>query len=83
MRLPSIINLRWVRLSAMEILSMRARASWAAMAGIVLMLFFTHTRLSVPALMGALMCVGVATANLTAFLWFRLRKRSWQNTATP
>ncbi len=33
------------------------------MAGIVLMLFFTHTRLSVPALMGALMCVGVATAN--------------------
>ncbi|UWZ82789.1 efflux RND transporter permease subunit [Occallatibacter riparius] len=35
----------------------------AAMAGIVLMLFFTHTHLSVPALMGALMCVGVATAN--------------------
>jgi multidrug efflux pump subunit AcrB len=35
----------------------------AAMSGIVLMLFFTHTTLSVPALMGALMCVGVATAN--------------------
>jgi multidrug efflux pump subunit AcrB len=35
----------------------------AAMAGIVLTLFFTHTTLSVPALMGALMCVGVATAN--------------------
>jgi multidrug efflux pump subunit AcrB len=35
----------------------------AAMAGIVLMLFFTETTLSVPALMGALMCVGVATAN--------------------
>jgi multidrug efflux pump subunit AcrB len=35
----------------------------AAMAGIVLMLFFSHTTLSVPALMGALMCVGVATAN--------------------
>jgi multidrug efflux pump subunit AcrB len=35
----------------------------AAMAGIILMLFFTHTTLSVPALMGALMCVGVATAN--------------------
>jgi multidrug efflux pump subunit AcrB len=33
------------------------------MAGIVLFLFFTHTTLSVPALMGALMCVGVATAN--------------------
>jgi CzcA family heavy metal efflux pump len=35
----------------------------AGMAGIVLMLFFTGTTLSVPALMGALMCVGVATAN--------------------
>lgn len=35
----------------------------AAMSGIVLMLFFTYTTLSVPALMGALMCVGVATAN--------------------
>jgi CzcA family heavy metal efflux pump len=35
----------------------------AAMAGIVLFLFFTGTTLSVPALMGALMCVGVATAN--------------------
>jgi CzcA family heavy metal efflux pump len=35
----------------------------AAMAGIVLILFFTRTTLSVPALMGALMCVGVATAN--------------------
>ena len=35
----------------------------AAMSGIVLMLFFTHTTLSVPALMGALMCVRVATAN--------------------
>jgi CzcA family heavy metal efflux pump len=35
----------------------------AAMAGIVLVLFFTHTTLSVPALMGALMCVGVGTAN--------------------
>ena len=35
----------------------------AAMAGIVLILFFTNTTLSVPALMGALMCVGVATAN--------------------
>lgn len=35
----------------------------AALAGIVLFLFFTHTTLSVPALMGAIMCVGVATAN--------------------
>jgi multidrug efflux pump subunit AcrB len=35
----------------------------AALAGIVLFLFFTHTTLSVPALMGAIMCMGVATAN--------------------
>jgi multidrug efflux pump subunit AcrB len=35
----------------------------AALAGIILMLFFTHTTLSVPALMGAIMCMGVATAN--------------------
>jgi len=35
----------------------------AALGGIVLFLFVTHTRLSVPALMGAIMCMGVATAN--------------------
>ncbi len=35
----------------------------AALAGIVLFLFFTSTTLSVPALMGAIMCMGVATAN--------------------
>ena len=35
----------------------------AALAGIVLFLFFTDTRLSVPALMGAILCMGVATAN--------------------
>ncbi len=35
----------------------------AALAGIVVMLFTTHTTLSVPALMGAIMCMGVATAN--------------------
>jgi multidrug efflux pump subunit AcrB len=35
----------------------------AALAGIVLMLFITRTTLSVPALMGAIMCMGVATAN--------------------
>ena len=35
----------------------------AALAGIVLCLFFTGTTLSVPALMGAIMCMGVATAN--------------------
>jgi multidrug efflux pump subunit AcrB len=34
-----------------------------ALAGIAWMLFLSHTTLSVPALMGAIMCVGVATAN--------------------
>src|SRR3984957_1467993 len=35
----------------------------AALAGIVWMLFLTHTTVSVPALTGAIMCMGVATAN--------------------
>ncbi len=35
----------------------------AALAGIVVFLFLTHTTVSVPALMGAVMCMGVATAN--------------------
>ena len=35
----------------------------AALAGIVWMLFVTQTPLSVPALTGAIMCMGVATAN--------------------
>ncbi|MEX3953311.1 efflux RND transporter permease subunit [Paraburkholderia sp. EG287B] len=34
-----------------------------ALAGIVWSLFLTHTRLSVPALTGAIMCMGTATAN--------------------
>jgi multidrug efflux pump subunit AcrB len=35
----------------------------AALAGIIWMLFTTHTPLSVPALTGAILCMGVATAN--------------------
>ncbi|WP_395064337.1 efflux RND transporter permease subunit [Paraburkholderia silvatlantica] len=35
----------------------------AALAGIVWSLFMTHTTLSVPALTGAIMCMGTATAN--------------------
>ena len=35
----------------------------AALAGIVWMLFLTHTTLSVPALTGAIMAMGIATAN--------------------
>jgi multidrug efflux pump subunit AcrB len=35
----------------------------AALAGMVWMLFTTHTTVSVPALIGSIMCLGVATAN--------------------
>ena len=42
----------------------------AALAGIVLFLFLTHTTLSVPALMGAIMCMGVATANSILLISF-------------
>jgi multidrug efflux pump subunit AcrB len=41
-----------------------------AMAGILWMLFITHTTLSVPALMGSIMCVGVATANSILIVTF-------------
>jgi multidrug efflux pump subunit AcrB len=39
------------------------RGSRVVIRGIAWMLFVTHTTLSVPALMGAIMCMGVATAN--------------------
>jgi multidrug efflux pump subunit AcrB len=42
----------------------------AALAGIVWMLFATHTSLSVPALTGAIMCMGVATANSVLVISF-------------
>jgi len=35
----------------------------AALSGIVWLLFITHTHISVPALTGSIMCMGVATAN--------------------
>jgi multidrug efflux pump subunit AcrB len=41
-----------------------------ALAGIVWMLFVTGTTLSVPALMGAIMCMGVATANSVLVITF-------------
>ena len=41
-----------------------------AMAGILWMLFVTRTALSVPSLMGAIMCVGVATANSILMVTF-------------
>jgi multidrug efflux pump subunit AcrB len=42
----------------------------AALAGIVWVLFGTHTTLSVPALTGAIMCMGVATANSVLVISF-------------
>ena len=42
----------------------------AALAGIVWMLFTTRTTLSVPALTGAIMCMGVATANSVLVITF-------------
>ena len=42
----------------------------AALAGIVWMLFLTHTTVSVPALTGAIMCMGVATANSVLMISF-------------
>jgi multidrug efflux pump subunit AcrB len=46
----------------------------AALAGIILMLFATHTTLSVPAMMGAIMCMGVATANSILVISFAKEK---------
>jgi len=42
----------------------------AAIAGIIWMLFSTGTTLSVPALTGAIMCMGVATANSVLIISF-------------
>jgi multidrug efflux pump subunit AcrB len=41
-----------------------------ALAGIIWILFLTHTTLSVPALTGAVMCMGVATANSVLMISF-------------
>src|SRR6185295_13508185 len=47
-----------------------------AMAGILWMLFVTGTTLSVPSLMGAIMCVGVATANSILIVTFANDERA-------
>jgi multidrug efflux pump subunit AcrB len=47
-----------------------------AMAGILWMLFVTGTTLSVPSLMGAIMCVGVATANSILMVTFANEQRA-------
>jgi multidrug efflux pump subunit AcrB len=47
----------------------------AALAGIVWFLFITGTTISVPALTGAIMCMGVATANSILVISFSKEKR--------
>src|SRR5262249_39935938 len=50
----------------------------AALSGIVWFLFITHTRISVPALAGAIMCMGVATSNSILVISFA-RERLEEN----
>jgi multidrug efflux pump subunit AcrB len=52
-----------------------------AMAGILWMLFVTGTTLSVPSLMGAIMCVGVATANSILMVTFANEQRADMHSA--
>ena len=54
----------------------------AALAGIVWMLFVTHTTLSVPALTGAIMCMGVATANSILVISFARERLHHTGNAT-
>ncbi len=54
----------------------------AALAGIVWMLFAAHTTLSVPALTGAIMCMGVATANSVLVISFAREKLTELGDAT-
>ena len=53
----------------------------AALAGIVWMLFLTHTTVSVPALTGAIMCMGVATANSVLVISFAREQMTEGNDA--
>src|SRR5437773_1235104 len=46
-----------------------------AMAGVLWMLFVTQTNISIPALMGAIMCVGVATSNSILVVQFANEER--------
>jgi multidrug efflux pump subunit AcrB len=52
-----------------------------AMAGILWMLFITGTTLSVPSLMGSIMCVGVATANSILIVTFANDEREFMPSA--
>lgn len=50
-------------------------ASPGALSGVVLMLFLTQTTFSVPALMGAIMSIGVASANSILMVTFSEERR--------
>ncbi|MDO7887901.1 efflux RND transporter permease subunit [Hymenobacter cheonanensis] len=54
-----------------------------ALAGILWMLFVTQTTLSVPALMGAIMCIGVATANSILLVTFANERREEEPDLSP
>jgi len=50
-----------------------------ALAGVLWILFVTQTNISVPALMGAIMCVGVATSNSILVVQFANEQRDEEN----
>jgi multidrug efflux pump subunit AcrB len=52
-----------------------------ALSGIMWMLWATHTHISVPALMGAIMCMGVATANSVLVISFARERMDAGETA--
>ncbi len=54
----------------------------AALAGIVWMLFVTYTPLSVPALTGAIMCMGIATANSVLVISFARERLEYLGDST-
>ena len=54
-----------------------------ALAGVAWMLYLTHTHLSVPALMGTLMCIGLTTANsILVVVFARQRLAAGDNSIT-
>jgi len=54
-----------------------------AMSGILWMLFVTQTTFSVPSLMGAIMCIGVATANSILLVTFANERREEEPDLSP
>ena len=54
-----------------------------AIAGVLWMLWLTQTNISVPALMGAIMCIGVATSNTILLVTFANDQRARGRTRSP